>query len=139
VSNPSKKKGSAWETRLVEFLRPLHPRVERRSSSGRNDRGDIAGVDGWCIEAKNCKRIELGPWLDEAEKEAKNAGVSRFAVVFPRRSHVTAKAYVVMPLWLFSELALPDPELNVGHRSAAEQAWMDEYVEAVRRARRGSD
>lgn len=47
--------------------------------------------------------------MDEAEKEAKAAGVSRFAVVMPRRSHATAKAYAVIPLWLLSELMLEDP------------------------------
>jgi hypothetical protein len=50
----------------------------------------------------------LAAWLDEAEKEAANAGVSRFAVVFPRKSHTVDKAYAVMPAWLLAELMRED-------------------------------
>ncbi len=101
-------KGTKWESRLVDFLRPLHPRAERRAGNGVNDRGDVAGIDGWVIEAKSCVKIELAAWVDEAEREAKAAGVSRFAVVFPRKGHTADKAYAVLPLWLLSELMLPD-------------------------------
>jgi hypothetical protein len=101
-------KGTRWESRLVDFLRPLHPRVERRAKSGNKDKGDVAGIDGWVIEAKNCKAVELAKWMDEAAVEASNAGAARYAVVFPRRSHATAKAYAVIPLWLLAELMLPD-------------------------------
>lgn len=116
MSNP---KGTRWETRLADFLRPMHPRVERRVRTGRNDKGDIAGIDGWCIEAKACARLELAKWMDEAEREAKAAGVSRFAVVFPRKSHATAKAYAVVPLWLLAELMQPDTTASsFDHRQA---------------------
>ncbi len=105
MTNP---KGTRWETRLCDYLRPLFPRVERRARSGKNDKGDLAGIDGWCLEAKCCTKVELAKWMDEAEKEAKAAGVSRFAVVWPRRSHSTAKAYACIPLWLLAELMLPE-------------------------------
>ncbi|MCA1571965.1 MAG: hypothetical protein LC798_16970 [Chloroflexi bacterium] len=104
----AKAKGTAWERRLADYLRLLHPNAERRVSEGRNDRGDVSGIPGWVVEAKCCRQIDLAGWIDEAEKEARSAGVSRFAVVFPRRSHATAKAYAVVPLWLLSELMLPD-------------------------------
>ncbi len=105
----SKAKGTKWESRLVDFLRQSgHQRAERRASNGVNDRGDVAGIDSWVIEAKNAARIELGPWCDEAEREAKAAGVARWAVVFPRRSHSAAKAFAVVPLWLLAELMRED-------------------------------
>lgn len=105
MSNPSKARGSAWEKRLVDYL-ATHgwPFAERRTTEGRNDRGDVAGIPGWVVEAKNCKAISLATWMDEAEKEAKSAGVSRYAVVFPRRSHATGKAYAVITLELLAEL-----------------------------------
>jgi len=104
VTNPSKKKGSAWEVRLVSYLNEHgFPLAERRVQAGALDKGDIAGLP-FVIEAKNCKAITLSAWMDEAEKEAKAAGTPRFAVVFPRRSHVTAKAFAVIPLWLLAEL-----------------------------------
>lgn len=109
MTNPSKKRGTGWEVRLRDFLRASgHPNAERLPSEGSQDRGDIAGIPGWTIEAKSCKRVELAAWMDEAEREAKAAGVSRWAVVFPRRSHATAKAFAVVPLWLLAELMLPE-------------------------------
>lgn len=109
MSNPSKAKGSAWERRLVDWLVTHgHPNAERRVTEGANDRGDVSGVPGWVLELKNCKRMDLGCWMDEADREAKSAGVSRWAVVFPRRSHSTDKAYALIPAWLLAELMLPD-------------------------------
>lgn len=108
MSHPSKVKGRRWEVDVVDFLRPLHPRAERRVQQGAKDRGDVAGIDGWVIETKCAKRAEPGVWLDEAKREALAAGVSRFAVVFKRRGKPAAEAYCLMPLWLLSELMLPD-------------------------------
>lgn len=108
MSNPSKKKGSAWEVRLRDFLRANgHPHCERLALAGRSDRGDLSGVP-WVVEAKNCRELDLAGWLDEAEKEAKAAGVTRFAVAFPRRNHTAADGYALIPIWLLSELMLPD-------------------------------
>ncbi len=105
----AKRKGSRWEQRLADFLATAgHPRAERRVSNGTKDRGDISGVDGWVIEAKNCARIELAAWLDEAEREAKAAGVARFAVTFPRRNRPASEAFCVVPLWLLAELMRED-------------------------------
>lgn len=109
MSNPSKSKGSAWERRVVDFLVANgHPNAERRALEGINDRGDVAGVRGWVVEAKCRKTLDLSGWSDEAEREALNAGVSRWAVVFPRRNHATAKGYALVPIWLLAELMLPD-------------------------------
>lgn len=105
MANPSKQKGSAWERRLVDFLASHgHPNAERRVTEGKNDRGDVSGVPGWVIEAKNCRQIDLSGWCDEAEKEAMAAHVYRWAVVFPRKAHQTRKAYAVIPLWLLADL-----------------------------------
>ena len=105
MSNPSKAKGSAWERRLVDWLNVNgFPFAERRVTEGKNDRGDVSGCP-LVIEAKNCKAITLGPWCDEAAKEARTAGMgNRWAVVFPRRSHATGKAYAVVSLELLAEL-----------------------------------
>lgn len=108
MTNPSKAKGTAWESRVVEHLRGLHPAAERRAMHGTNDRGDVAGIPGWALEAKAHRSLRLAEWVDQAEKEAANAGVTRFAVVFPRRGKPTAQGYAVVPLWLLSELMLPD-------------------------------
>lgn len=107
-NNRGKERGTAWEVRLVDFLRALHPRAERRAIGGSQDKGDVAGIEGWVVSAKNCRTLDLAGRMDDAERQAERAGVARFAVVFPRRSHATAKAYAVVPLWLLTELMLPD-------------------------------
>lgn len=105
MSNPSKKKGSAWETRLVGYFNEHgFPFAERRVQAGALDKGDVAGVP-FVIEAKNHRALDLAGWCDEAAKEARTAGMgNRWAVCFPRRSHATGKAYAVISLELLAEL-----------------------------------
>lgn len=104
-NNPNGEKGARWEVRLVGWLAENgFPLAERRAKKGRLDTGDVSGVP-FVIEAKNCRTIDLSGWCDEAAKEAQNAGMgNRWAVVMPRRSHVTAKAYAVISLELLAEL-----------------------------------
>lgn len=71
MANPSKNKGTAWETEIVRYLKEQgFPNVERRTLSGAHDRGDIAGIPGLVIEAKDRQKIELAGFLAEAHKEA---------------------------------------------------------------------
>lgn len=81
----AKAKGTAWESRIVDALRAAgFAQAERRSLNGVSDRGDIAGVVGTVIEAKNCARTELATWVDEAEIEAANDD-ARYGVVWHHR------------------------------------------------------
>ena len=94
----SKQRGTAWESRIVAYLRERGwPHVERRTLSGAKDRGDIAGIVGVVIEAKNAARHALAEWLDEAELEASNDGAHHGVVWAHRRGYASpAKGYVVM-------------------------------------------
>ena len=101
----SKAKGSAWERRIVDYLVANGFRyAERRALEGKNDRGDVAGIPGVVIEAKNAKRVELAAWMDEAIAEKGNAGAQIGVVVFPRRNCATGRAFVVMELDQFIEV-----------------------------------
>ena len=72
--NAPKAKGTRWETAVVEYLRMAGvPHAERRALNGAGDQGDIAGLPGIVIEAKNCRTVDLAGWLDEAETERANA------------------------------------------------------------------
>lgn len=103
------KKGPKFEKDVVEFLRGAgFPHAERRVMGGRNDRGDVAGVPGWCLEIKNVTNADLGAAMSEAEKEAAKAGVMRFALIKKRRQKSTAEAFAVIPLWLLAELMKED-------------------------------
>lgn len=73
MTNANKTKGSAWERAIVEALRAAGwPHAERRVAGAALDRGDIAGVVGVVIEAKNKARLDLAEWIDEAECERVN-------------------------------------------------------------------
>ncbi len=102
----SRAKGTAWETRLVEYLRDQGwPHAERRAMQGSRDRGDIAGVVGVVIEAKSCRAVDLAGWLDETTVEQANAGANVGAVWVKRRGRTNPGAgYVVMAGATFTTL-----------------------------------
>ncbi len=105
MTNRAKAQGTAWETRLVKYLQENgFPYAERRALTGALDRGDIAGIPLVCLEAKNARRHELAQWIDEVVKEKANAQAQIAAVVFPRRGHSAARAYVLMELQQFIDL-----------------------------------
>ncbi len=71
--------------------------AERRARTGALDQGDITGVPGVCIEAKNTNRITLGAFLDEAETEAMNARADIGVAWIKRRGKASPGAgYVLM-------------------------------------------
>ena len=103
--NPSKTKGTAFESAVVAHLKSSgFPYAERRALAGSADKGDIAGVPGVMLEAKNCKQLSLSAWMDEVRVQKKNAGAQVGVAVVKRRNHQTGRAYVVMEFDDFLEL-----------------------------------
>lgn len=102
----SRRKGTAFETAVVTFLREAgFAACERRALSGRADKGDIAGIPGWTLECKNEQRMTLASYVDDAFVEAVNAKTPWYAAVVKRRGRGTSHSYVVMPLSVFAEIA----------------------------------
>jgi hypothetical protein len=86
MANPSKKKGTWWESKIVGALqRAGWPHAERRALSGAQDKGDIIFAPGWVVEAKNVDKLAFGPWLKEAHVEAFNVGPQVEGVVWAKR------------------------------------------------------
>jgi hypothetical protein len=98
VTSKSKAKGSAWERAIVDYLRAVGwPFAERRLAGSSKDRGDIAGVVGVVIEAKNTARLTLADWLDEADLERANDNAWLGVVWHKRRGKASAAdGYVTM-------------------------------------------
>jgi Holliday junction resolvase len=96
--NRAKQKGTSWESAIVAYLRERGvTHAERRTLAGVNDRGDIAGIPGVVMEAKNCKSIDLGGWVTEMEREQVNDMAKVGVVWAKRRGHTSAgKGYVIM-------------------------------------------
>lgn len=93
-----KRRGTGWESAIVAALQEGgFPHVERRALNGSKDRGDIAGIPGVVIEAKNQNRISLAEWVDEAEVERVNDRAWLGVVWAHRKGKATAAdGYVVM-------------------------------------------
>lgn len=102
----SKARGTAWETAIVRWL-AAHgwPHAERRQLHGQHDRGDIAGIIGVVIEAKDCGAMKLAEWLTEAEVERGNDGATVGVVWHKRRGKASpGEAYVTMTGETFAHL-----------------------------------
>lgn len=107
------KKGPFFEKQVVEYLQAHgFPYAERRVMGGTKDKGDIGGIPGVVLELKNQKRESLAEWVDEAEQEAVNAGVTVFAVVHKRRGKADAgEAYCTLPLHVLTYLLADHSEV----------------------------
>lgn len=94
----AKKAGTAWESEIVRVLEKYGwVGAERRRLSGASDKGDIAGVPGVVIEAKNEKTITLASYVDEANREGLNASAPIAVAWVKRRGKPDAlDGYVVM-------------------------------------------
>jgi hypothetical protein len=89
----AKAAGTRHETTTARYMAEhVDDRAERRAKSGAKDRGDISGlrtVHGGrvVIECKDTSRIEIGPWLNEAEIERGNDDALVGCVVAKRRGY----------------------------------------------------
>jgi len=86
-----KQKGTAFEGQVVAYMRGAlgDDRIERRATSGKNDRGDISGVllrgRRVVLECKNHKAMKLSEWLEEAEDERRNDDADFAFVIHKKR------------------------------------------------------
>ena len=69
------------------------------------DRVRIDGVPGVAIECKAVRAMDLAGWMTEAKREAENAGGKLAVVVAKRRMASVSRAYVVMELEQWCQLA----------------------------------
>lgn len=102
----AKAKGSAFEREVVAYLKAHgFPHAERYYGAGRkDDRGDIAGVVGWTIEAKAHRSFDLAGWSDEAKREREAGETPYCAVIVKRPRKPTRDAYVVLTLEAWARL-----------------------------------
>lgn len=114
------QKGQTFEQDTVDYLACVlgDDRIERRVKHGSNDRGDVAGVYirgmRTVIECKNCKRMELAKWVDEAEEERANDDAD-IGIVIHKRKGCGAKKfggnYVTMTLETLAAIIAGSKEL----------------------------
>lgn len=107
MSNPSKQKGTAGETKVVKFLNARGVFAERKALAGDKDKGDLRAVfaDGTevTIEVKSGmqtaspSRSTMDSWLCQAIREGQNSGTPACALVVVRYRHKLCDAEVWIP------------------------------------------
>ena len=105
MAHPSKRKGDRFELDVVDALRRAGIEgAERALGAGRrDDRGDIFGIPGMVLQAKNVARMDLPGWMRDAARQAGNDRTDLYAVVHKRHGVAdAAQAWVTMPLHVFA-------------------------------------
>lgn len=106
MTHPNKTKGNAAERAVVNYLRENgFPYAERARSGWADDRGDIDGLPGVCIEVKNERRIDLSGYVTELLRE-KIAGRATTGVVIVKKRGTSdvGSWYAVAPVSLWVDL-----------------------------------
>jgi hypothetical protein len=108
MTSPQKRKGSSAELAVAKWLNKLGWTQAERSRAGwTDDRGDIDGMPGVCIEVKNEKRIDLPGYLRELAVEMENAKAWTGTVIVKRRGSTDVSDwYAVMPASVWAKLLL---------------------------------
>lgn len=114
MSNANKRKGTAFESEVVAFLRERLPGVSvvRPAQAGSKDVGDIHLGESIVLQAKNWEKwskASLMGWVDAAQGQAGNAERDYGVVVVKRRrapgsSGRVESALVTMDLATFSDV-----------------------------------
>lgn len=99
----AKKKGTAAEREVVNYLRNWWPAAERRALSGNKDKGDVAGIPGVVVEVKAAQRPMLAAWERETLTEQKNAGAELCMLVVKRPYKPVAQWDAYLPVKQFSD------------------------------------
>jgi len=104
--NRSKQKGTAFETAIVRWLNANgYPNAERSPLRGNKDRGDVTGIPGVCIEAKNCKTLTPSLWIDQLNVEMRNGNAATGTVIAKRRGTTdVGECYALMPVRVWLDL-----------------------------------
>jgi hypothetical protein len=90
----AKKAGTELERLVADYLAEhVDDRIDRRAKTGTKDKGDIGGLrhmgQRGVIECKNYGgRLQVGPWLNEADIERGNDDAG-FALVVAKRLGTT--------------------------------------------------
>jgi hypothetical protein len=123
-SNPSKQKGTAWETAWVNYIREHHnPAAHRNVQMGRLDIGDVSGYYLHAAELKAEKTITLSDYIAQANREAIHAGEPFGCAVVKRRMKGVADGYVVRDVRTDVRLLNRLRDMELALQAADYAAW----------------
>jgi hypothetical protein len=137
MSNTSRAKGTKWENEIRDtWLWRIWPTARRAGNLGINDYGDFANVDGWLIEAKNRKNIQLTEWIrmvyTKIERQGREIGKSPWVIAFKGDRRTWLKeSLVVTPAWLFFKV-VEQAKLYDESQDPPDTRTTAEWLESVR-------
>lgn len=106
MANPSKRKGTRWESDIVRFLHGEgFPEARRVVQTGRADTGDIH-VRDFVVQAKAYRSIVDGirDGITGAAEQRVNAGLDYGVAIVKRPGKGVGDGYVVLTLAEFARL-----------------------------------
>lgn len=96
MSNPNKRKGTAWESAIRDYATSLRHKAIRPAQVGSGDIGDVH-IDGLlCVQAKDVTSWNVSGWMTDVSDQATRAGLPFGAVVMKKRRAKVEDAYAVM-------------------------------------------
>jgi alpha-ketoglutarate-dependent taurine dioxygenase len=145
VANPSKARGTRWESTIRDFLngvleysRPTDWRlIKRQAQEGAKDVGDLHAWP-FVLEAKDVKSPAVPTWLRQADTEAVNAGFPYGVVIHKVRGkgpalarvHITDETFRRLPTEALVGCPVPAPNARGYH------TWtLADFAEVLRTVR----
>lgn len=104
MANPSKARGTKWESDCVNMIKTVDPWSERAPPQGAIDKGDIL-LDQLrkrrlvIIECKAGKDFKLAEWQKETERERQLAGTTYGLLWIKAPRKRPEEGYCVTPIW----------------------------------------
>ena len=104
MGNPSKQKGTRWESAVAKFLQSKGFPVWRMAQTGVEDEGDLGGLPSWAFECRDRQKIDLSKNVRDANNRALAKGALYGVTVIKKRNAPVESAYVAMDLETFAKL-----------------------------------
>lgn len=132
MSNPSKAKGTSYESAVCRYMREAlgQPGVERRALHGSRDMGDLFGIvaHGHPVVAECKSHAKWGPadlaaWERQAIAERESAGAHAALLVVDVYRAPVARSLVFVTMRDLARLATP-LRVNEGRTEEADRRWV---------------
>lgn len=132
MSNPRKKRGSAVEAKVRDYLREAlgQPGIDRQPLRGSRDEGDLRGLVAHGFSAivevkanRTVTRRDLAEFRRQTLAERDNAGADVGVLVVWRYNHTAADAVAHVTLRDLARLSRP-LRVNDGRMDEADGSWV---------------
>jgi len=98
MGRSQQRKGRGAELELCRILNDHGVPAEPGSALCYGSEPDIKGIDGFHIEVKRHERIEIGKWMEQAERDAQRFG--GLPCVFFRRNREEWRVTMPLTAWI---------------------------------------